>query len=201
MNIYPRFLTPSECQVISKIIIRDEKAVLRIPNDWINDYSGLTEQHTVYNWLNHEEIKPFNIPYRLHTQLAELKDIPAISIQCWANIIRKGEDLMEHTHGTGTGKEPPFWAINIFLSGNPNTGTYFTERKEVYKNSIGELVIVDDTMLHGVYENVYDEPRISLAVDVHVDELRVQDCIRRSSEYKVHPDRFIISTKGSSHGG
>ena len=194
MNIYPRFLTPSECHTISKIIIRDEKAVLRIPNDYINAYSGLTEQHTVYNWLNHEEIKPFNIPYRLHTQLAELRDIPAISIQCWANILRKGEDLMEHTHGTGY--DPSFWAVNIFLSGNPNTGTYFTERKEVYKNSIGELVIVDDNMLHGVHENVYDEPRVSLAVDVHVDELRVQDVIQRELDYRLHPDRFIISTKG-----
>lgn len=191
MNKYPSFLTPAECNRISKVIYRDERQVLNIPNDWDNPYTGLTKQHTVYNWLTNEDILPFDIPHRLHTQVAELREHKTIAIQCWANILRQGEELMIHTHGDGI--MPPFWAINIFLSGNPNTGTYFTERREVHKNSIGELVIVDDKMEHGVNENIYEEPRISLAIDVYTSEKQVDTCRRGVREYQLHSNRFVFS--------
>ena len=59
--------TPEECNRLSKILLRDERMVLSIPNNQQSSYSGTTHQFPVYNWLNNPDLEIFDIPKRLFT--------------------------------------------------------------------------------------------------------------------------------------
>ena len=99
---YKGFLNEEESLHLSQVIRTNENMVksIPIPEYDDNDYTGLTKYHSVYNWLNHPLWEPLDLPTRIHN-LPEFKGKP-ISIQCWGNILRQGESLEEHTHGTGT---------------------------------------------------------------------------------------------------
>ena len=124
------FFTPKECTRISKILLRDEPMVLDIPNTDNNSYEGLTHQFPVYNWLNNPDILQFDIPKRLFT-LPEFRQEKVLYVQCWANILRQGQNIPYHQHGnpkTNDGVE--FYASNTFISGPETTGTYYDDAYE-----------------------------------------------------------------------
>jgi len=191
-NSYKNFLTEGHCRHISKVILRDEEHILRIPNPFPNDYKGLTRQHTIYNWLTHPELAVYNLPRRIHTTLTELNKHPKILIQCWANILRQGENLLEHTHGNEN-TPYPFYAINIFLSGNPTTGTYYYAERQNIPNEVGELVILNDQTLHGVPTNLFQKPRISMALDIYTHPEHIEILEEDIKNGVVSSERFIPS--------
>lgn len=165
---YPNFLTPDECAYISRIILRDEQDILSIPNASSKPYQGLTKQHEVYNWFNHPDIIGLNIPQRL-LELEEFKELNSAFLQCWTNVLRQGEELKRHFHNWTPIIE---YACNIFLSGNPNTGTHYYRDADIPSytpNEVGTLTIVGQRLEHEVKTNIYKQPRISMAIDVIKD--------------------------------
>ena len=158
-----------------------------IPEYDDNDYTGLTKYHSVYNWLNHPLWEPLDLPTRIHN-LPEFKGKP-ISIQCWGNILRQGESLAEHTHGTGD--EPIFYALNIFLSGNTTTGTYYYDAREYIPNEGGELIVLTSDIPHGVPTHLFQEPRVSIAMDVYVDSNALQEQKDLVAQGVMSKERFI----------
>ena len=164
-NHYQEFLSPIECKRLSAFVLSEEQRVLDIPNPYPSGYKGLTGQHSVYNWLSHPTLKVLNIPQRLF-ELPDFEDTTHVAIQCWMNILRQQERIGTHEHGSDPNNpSPPFYAINIFLSGNPTTGTHYEDIGHS-PNTLGDIHIIENTLAHSVPSQLFREPRISMAMDV-----------------------------------
>jgi hypothetical protein len=171
---YPNFFTEDECKHLGYILTRDEHKILEIENNSQSAYKGLTKQHQVYNWLQHPDIRPLNIPKRIF-QLPEFKDEEEIRIQCWGNILRHGEDLVTHNHGYDIVDEEKefgiqhFYAMNTFIDGQEPSYTHYDDTGKTL-NVRGELHVIGCMLEHGVRTNLYSQPRISMAMDVYLKE-------------------------------
>ena len=164
-NTYEHFLTEDECESVKVTALANEEHILNIPNPVPTAYTGLTAQHTVYNWLSNNTIKGLNIPQRLF-DLPDFSGTNHIAIQCWMNILRQQERIGTHSHGA---EHDGFYAINIFISGNTTTGTHY-EDIGYRPNSIGEISIASNFLEHKVPSHLFREPRISMAMDVFINE-------------------------------
>ena len=166
------FLTQIECDTIVNEILSLEDAVKRLgPDIYVGtSEDSLTGRYTVFNYLNIRSINTIICP--------KLKEIfgPCV-VQCWANIFRQGEGIEEHIHFDG--EDPTYIERhgvtgNIFLYGDPTTGTYYNFPElgpfhVKYDNKVGELSLFTPTLYHGVPKNTTGDMRISMAIDVHKD--------------------------------
>ena len=158
------FLTQEECDTIVNKILSLESAVKRLGPD---EYRGtsedsLTGRYKCFNYLNIRSINTIICP--------KLKEIfgPCV-VQCWANIFRQGEGIDEHRHISDKSTNTVLTASgNIFLYGDPTTGTYYESVK--HDNKVGELSLFPSDMLHGVPKNITGDMRISMAIDVHTGD-------------------------------
>jgi len=159
--------TPEECNRLSKILLRDERMVLSIPNNQQSSYSGTTHQFPVYNWLNNPDLEIFDIPKRLFT-LPEFQSEKVLYVQCWVNILRQGENIPTHFHAGETHIEyNNFYASNTFISGPEETGTHYNDTYE--RNSQGIMHLIGSMVEHGVSTHMSNTPRISMAMDIYHD--------------------------------
>lgn len=92
-----------------------------------------------------------------------------VAVQCWANIFRKGEGIASHCHNDGTCL--PYLCANIFISGPAEIGTTYIHEGQHHTvpNEPGVISVFGDTTHHYVKANPHDEPRISMAMDFHVN--------------------------------
>ena len=167
---YNEFLSPLECDRLSALVLVEEPRVMAIDNPYGTTYEGLTAQHQVYNWLSHPALQVLDIPQRLF-DLPDFENTTHIAIQCWMNVLRQEEKIPMHSHGE---EQTPFYAINIFLSGNPTTGTRY-EDIGYTPNEIGEIHICSNNIDHAVPSQLFREPRISMAMDVFIDEESIEE--------------------------
>ena len=108
-------------------------------------------------------------------------------------LAHQGKDIDEHIYIDGgyTGSVELTASGNIFLYGDPTTGTYYNfpelyPLRVKYDNKVGELFLFPSDMLHGVPKNTTGDMRISMAIDVHTrDEVRLNQLISRM------PKRFF----------
>ena len=166
------FLTQIECDTIVNEILSLESAVKRLGPDIYPGTSedSLTGRYEYFNFLNVPEINTI-----LEPKLKKLLG-PCV-VQCWANILRQGEGIDEHRHFDGAPTnyiERHGLTGNIFLYGDPTTGTYYKfpelgPFQVKYDNKVGELSLFTPTLFHGVYKNTTGDMRISMAIDVHRD--------------------------------
>ena len=164
------FLTQTECDTIVNKILSLEDAVKRLGPDIYSGTSNdsLTGRYKYFNYLNVPEINTI-----LEPKLKKLLG-PCI-VQCWANIFRQGEGIGGHIHFIDHDHayiERHGLTGNIFLYGDPTTGTYYNFPKlsplsVKYDNKVGELSLFTPTLFHGVPKNTTGDMRISMAIDVH----------------------------------
>ena len=169
--------TPEECNRLSKILLRDERMVLDIPNIDDNAYEGTTHQFTVYNWLNNPDLLEFDIPKRLFT-LPEFQDETILYVQWWVNILRQGQKIPIHIHGDETDTTPGwdnFYASNTFISGPNTTGTHYNDTYE--RNEQGTMNLIGSMIPHEVKTHMSHTPRISMAMDIYHEN---HGCIKES---------------------
>lgn len=178
--------TPEECISLSKILHRDESDILNIPNTDSNSYEGLTHQFSVYNWLNNPDLQIFDIPRRLFT-LPEFQDEKVLYVQCWANILRQGENIPLHIHGIADVPQwDEFYASNTFISGPEDTGTYYNDTYE--RNNIGQMNLIGSMIPHEVKTHMSNTPRISMAMDIyHEGHPCITTAIKESSTNFISP--------------
>lgn len=192
---YKEFLSPIECEALSLLAIEDEHRVMTIDNPYRHEgsYTGLTGQHMVYNWLSHPTIECLNIPKRLF-ELPDFADTTHIAIQCWMNILRQEEKLGTHAHGGPD--DSPSYAINIFLSGNTTTGTRYEDTGYVH-NEIGEIHICSNQMKHSVPSQLFPEPRVSMAMDVWIDDESIEEIYNSTETFPNSEVRVIEFRKNN----
>ena len=158
------FLTQEECDTIVREILSLENVVKRLGPDIYTGTSedSLTGRYHCFNYLTINSINTIICP--------KLKEIfgPCV-VQCWANIFRQGEGILEHKHNYDKDYNPTSMTSgNIFLYGDPTTGTYYEDVK--HDNKVGELSIFPSDMLHGVPKNTTGDIRISMAIDVYMGD-------------------------------
>ena len=166
------FLSQEECDTIVNKILSLEDTVKKLGPDIYGGTSkdSITGRYQYFNYLNVPEINTI-----LEPKLKKLLG-PCI-VQCWANILRQGEGIDEHTHFDGAPEnyiERHGATGNIFLYGDPTTGTYYCFPElgllnVKYDNKVGELSLFRPTLIHGVRKNTTGDMRISMAIDVHKD--------------------------------
>lgn len=198
-TVHDNFFTEEECNEIAKIVLRNEKEVLKIHNPNIKEnkdpsgYSGLTAQHTVYNWLYHPEIKAFNIENRIWN-LPQFDTKTELFASCWFNVLRHGERLHIHEHfdpeehhkeETKDMISENFYACSVFLQGEEPSYTWFNscETDFEYKplrNVKGQLQVVGSMVTHEVKLNKSPQPRVSMAMDIawdwDIESTHLNDC-------------------------
>ena len=179
------FLTQEECDTIVNKILSLEDTVKKLGPDIYPGTSenSLTGRYKYFNYLNVPEINTI-----LEPKLKKLLG-PCV-LQCWANILRPGEGIDEHRHFDSDPVdyiERHGLTGNIFLYGDPTTGTYYNLPEFVplhvkYDNKVGELSLFTPTLYHGVCKNTTSDMRISMAIDVHKDI--TEDAINSLMTYK-----------------
>ena len=168
------FLTQEECDTIAnKILSLEDTVEKRLGPD---EYIGISK-YSLTGALLAESVH-FGLP-EINTILEpKLKKLfgPCV-VQCWQNILRQGESIDEHRHFVDYDHayiERHGATGNIFLYGDPTTGTYYNfpeldPLRVKYDNKVGEMLLFTPTLVHSVPKNTTGDMRISMAIDVHKD--------------------------------
>ena len=120
-----------------------------------------------------------------------------VSVQCWANVFRNGEGTTYHSHELD-GIDG--YSGHIFVSGNNDIGTWYSLDKdgEYVKdvNVPGELVLFPMDTPHYVPKNMYEDYRVSIAMDIYPgkimdfngEDLRIEGAVGYREECVVLED-------------
>lgn len=186
-----QFISPKECERFAQFIMETEDEVKATgPDIYLGTApNSLTGRHKTHNYLYTElgEILTPRLQKVFRDQgypsVDECKRV--VAVQCWANIFRKGEGISSHCHNDGTCL--PYLCANLFISGPADIGTtYICDGKEItLPNEPGVITVFSDRTYHYVKKNPYDTPRISMAMDFHVNNFVAP----RYKNVDPHPER------------
>jgi len=172
---------------IAKIILKKEKEILETTESVSNTAfytelgaNSLTSRASTYNlfdWVEELEIVKLKqaIFDKYSLMMQELKIYqPKTWIQCWANVLRKDQEIKMHLHSVHE------WS---YLSGHvtvqcKDTATAYVNPinpindPEIYeaKNKVGMLSFFFSNMPHYTTKHESDEERITIAFDLHINE-------------------------------
>ena len=176
--------------IVSDIVLLKEKEILHENTELISDgYTGLgsnslTSRFKTFNvltWHNTEIEKIHQGIKHLHDEFIDIlpfeKYKGKLWIQCWANVLRKGEEIKPHNHASG-----PY----SYLSGhitvqckdtktiyiNPNRDNINKDAREEYSidNVPGRISMFQSDIMHYTSVHKDDKERITIAFDIFVDE-------------------------------
>jgi hypothetical protein len=173
--------------LLSKFLLKKEKEILKIKNNFnkkITDgYTGLgnnsiTSRYSLYNifnFKNKEILKIKKSILKTHTKFLNYLNIEIpknLWIQCWFNVMRKGESIKAHIHGTGP---------DTYLGGHIcvqvfNTSTNYINPvnqindPEIYysKNETGKITLFQNCIPHFTDKHDFDKERITIAFDLSI---------------------------------
>ena len=177
-------ITTVNFKKIAKLVLEKEKSILKSSMQGGDGYTGLgkkslTSRYGSYNLLDskHPEIKKLKKAIlESHARFLEALKIPLypeLYIQCWANVMRKGEQIKAHIHSV---------LPDTYLGGQINvqvqkTSTWYINPvnqindPELYesKNEVGKLTFFQNCIPHYTDKQVSTTPRITIAFDLVVN--------------------------------
>jgi len=160
-------------------ILSKEKDIIdqyEFEDDWGTKLgaNSLTARSNKYNLLNFDSAASLKTAIkRTHDQfVTELgaPEPPVIYVQCWANVMRKGDQIAVHSHGTD-----PYG----YLSGHvcvqvndTNTNYYNPYGGSPWDspNEVGKITLFPNYLPHGTDKVEDDDERITIAFDIYTDE-------------------------------
>ena len=181
-------ITTVNFKKIAKLILKKEKTILTSPirkgHLSADAYTGLgknslTSRYGTYNLLDSKdpEIKKLKQAILVsHARFLEALKVPLypeLYIQCWANVMRKGEQIKAHIHSvlpdTYLGGQ-----INVQVQG---TSTWYINpvnqinEPELYesKNEVGKITLFQTCVPHYTDKQISAIPRITVAFDLVVN--------------------------------
>ena len=175
---------------LSKFILSKEKEIINsYPAPGNNDgYTGLglnslTSRYSKYNLLgfNTPEIKQLHKEIsRIHNEFIvalKVTNSERIWIQCWANVLRDGEEIKPHLHAVH-----PFTYLGGHITIQCNEGETVTstvyinpinqinDPQLVYiKNEVGKITLFQNNIPHFTTPHKGNKERISIAFDLSYD--------------------------------
>lgn len=166
--------------IINKWLCDHESMILDLPfnNDGGTglDEKSVTTRFGRYNLFDYikdlpelKELLEFFQKSYINFATQEKIKIRDLDIICWFNILRKGQIIKEHCHGSGP---------DVYLSGNMHLGNYHTETyyvspyeincKYYIKNKKGCLTLFPTYLRHGSTQFDEDDLRVSIAFDLRL---------------------------------
>jgi hypothetical protein len=196
-SILGSYLYNIDLEALSGLILEKEKEItsLDLPDNLISHgYTGLgpkalTSRFKTFNVLlwDHPEVfklkQEIRFFYDLSCKHFNIDKNEKIYVQCWANVLRKGEKMENHRHSGDTDKS--------FLSGhftvkcqdtqtvyqNPFSDVIYNPEFYYFNNQPGRINIFNSHIYHYTTEHNSDDERITIAFDFF---------------YKEPPDQGII---------
>ena len=114
-----------------------------------------------------DEIREFHEIY--YTNVVPGYTPPKLKVRCWANVLRKGEQIASHNHST----HPHTYISGHFCVKTKDTATIYRppymDNKDdaiVVENIPGEMTLFPTWLVHGTSKHEQDEPRITIAFDI-----------------------------------
>ena len=164
---------------IKKEILDREKSIIE-ENEFEDDWGtklgaeSLTARSNKYNLLKWECAAPLRHAIR-KTHDAFVSQLgapspPVIYAQCWANVMRKGDQIAVHSHG----KDP-----YGYLSGhvcvqvtdtNPNYYNPYGGDPWKSHNEVGKITLFPNWVKHGTDKVIDDQERITIAFDIYTED-------------------------------
>lgn len=171
---------------LAKLLLSKEKEVLELPLSTVSGdaYTGLKKNSTTtrfdkYNVLkwegkNIQHIKGNIISFHNHILKFFKQPLPnELYIQCWYNVMRKGEQIKPHLHNIGP---------NCYLGGHicvqcDDTSTHYINPINQIndpmtyssKNDVGKMTIFPDNVPHYTDIHNSDKERITIAFDLLIE--------------------------------
>jgi hypothetical protein len=185
-------ITTVDFKMLAALVLRKEKIILRKPNSKglmiVADgdgYTGLgknslTSHYKRYNLLDwkHSEIPKLKQAilkaHECYLNALKIPLYPQLYIQCWANVMRQGEQIKPHLHSTHP---------NSYLGGHivvqaRGTKTYYINPVNQLNapaihasvNTIGKISFFPSCVPHYTDVQTSVKPRITIAFDLFVNK-------------------------------
>ena len=190
--VFENIINDVDFSAVSKIIKSKEKKIIRSSpksngdgNTGLGDNS-LTSRFGYFNVLKWQEPDIQKIKDHIIDNVSKfynriLQEKPTdLKIQCWANVMRKGQQIKPHVHDTSS---------NCLLGGHicvdvDNTSTHYInpfkyfsgDNQETYssKNEVGKITLFSDNIPHYT-DKVISKDRVTIAFDIINDNQKHND--------------------------
>ena len=175
------------CQELAKLLLSKEEEILKLSKSTVaagavNAYTGLkgestTQRFDKYNVLKWEDETVESLKGNIinfHNGIMQYFKLPIpkeLYIQCWYNVMRKGEQIKAHLHDIGA---HCYLGGHICVQTTDTTSTHYINPINqindpmIYssKNTVGKMTVFPNNVPH--YTDVYEEDseRITIAFDL-----------------------------------
>ena len=127
-------------------------------------FNSLTSRHPHYNLLSWWGINSLRKEIKKNYENAIGTKIDSIYVQCWANVMRDGEQIKPHTHENDPYNPYGRFSGNLVVSVDQLTHTYYNGTP--VENKIGRMIIFPSQVLHWTDTYRGKSERISIAFDI-----------------------------------
>ena len=211
-QIYEDLLTQINFKTLTQFILEKEKEIINKKNVTISGdgYTGLgtralTSHYNQYNLLDwdHSEI-PLLQQAILKTHSDFLHELgiplyPELYIQCWANVMREGEQIKPHLHSV---HENSYLGGHIVVQAQKTHTHYINPVNQINgpdihssSNIVGKISLFPSCVPHYTDMQKSGEPRITIAFDLFVNRSVVKPNYR-----KIRGDTGEEKEKGKKKG-
>jgi hypothetical protein len=173
--IYENILNNIDIEYIKSIILKKESEIIKNYPSYGDGQTGLgdkslTSRYYYYNLLSWPEMfdlkKSIRNSHDLYLKELNFNFDRELYIQCWANVMRKGQIIKSHIHHIG---EETYLGGHICISAI-NTNTYYIDpfNKKSYedKNIPGKITLFPGWLGHYTDEVKDEQTRITIAFDI-----------------------------------
>ena len=179
---------------LSKQILRNETRLIKkyppsVEGGYITDgntglgLDSLTSRFYHYNVLNWWGTKTLRKEIRRgYERYTGVRDT-VLYIQCWANVMRKGEQIRTHSHCENQVQPQHALSGHLCVQVDGSTSTYYHNKPLVNKN--GQLVFFPMYLPHSTDRYMGDGERITIAFDINSEEFFKFDVIEQSQKHYV----------------
>jgi hypothetical protein len=171
MNKVSLFDTDLNSDYLKAKILKQESRILKkfpsldADGNFFDGQTGLGE-NSLTSRANHFNVLKWFGTDRLRKWIKKSYDIhtdskgETIYVQCWANVLRKGQKINAHNHSD----DPQSLSGNVVVFTDEKTNTYYDGTP--VENVNGKLVIFPSTVFHWTDTYTGDNERITIAFDI-----------------------------------
>jgi len=182
----------STCNNLKEEILNKEKDIIESTEytaDWgtglgENSLTSRSDSYNLLNWESGKELK--NIIKTAHDNFLkaiDLENSEKLYVQCWANVMRKGERILPHRHWTS---EYAYMGGQITVSARKTKTHYInpiTEFIHSSNNDMGKITLFPNWVEHYTDEVEDDQVRITVAFDIITETVLNEDIFEEKKSH------------------
>ena len=130
---------------------------------------SLASRFFQYNLLNWRGTKSLKHAIKESYQHYFQKKVDHIYVQCWANVMRDGDQIRPHVHANKNITDRcEMLSGNLFIYCDKSTSTYYDDLE--VENNNGEMILFPSYVPHCTSKYEGDNCRISIAFDIYSEK-------------------------------